>query len=69
MERKIRVLIADSDKEFRTSLAETLRAAEGIEVTAEVRLTEMSTAFVNRIAALAGVRSAVLVSYNGDYLA
>ena len=42
---------------------------EGIEVTAEVRLTEMSTAFVNRIAALAGVRSAVLVSYNGDYLA
>ncbi|MCI6720949.1 MAG: sporulation transcription factor Spo0A [Butyricicoccus sp.] len=33
MERKIRVLIADSDKEFRTSLAETLRAAEGIEVT------------------------------------
>ena len=42
---------------------------EGIEVTAEVRLTEMSTAFVNRIAAQAGVRSAVLVSYNGDYLA
>ena len=42
---------------------------EGIEVTAEVRLPEMTTAFVNRIVAQAGVRSAVLVSYNGDYLA
>ena len=42
---------------------------EGIEVTAEVRLPDMTTAFVNKLAALAGVRSAVLVSYNGDYLA
>lgn len=42
---------------------------DGIEVTAEVRLPDTSTtAFVNRVAAAAGVRSAVLVSYNGEYM-
>ncbi len=41
---------------------------DGIEVTAELRLPDMSTAFVNALAAIEGVRSAVLVSYNGDYL-
>ena len=42
--------------------------ADGIEVTAEIRLPDMTTGFVNRLAAIEGVRSAVLVSYNGDYL-
>ena len=42
--------------------------ADGIEVTAEIRLPDMTTAFVNKLAAIEGVRSAVLVSYNGDYL-
>ena len=40
----------------------------GMELTVEVRLKENSTAFVNEIAALEGVGSAVLVSYNGDYM-
>lgn len=43
--------------------------ADGVEVTAEIRLPDMTTGFVNRLAAIEGVRSAVLVSYNGDYLA
>ena len=43
-------------------------SAQGIELTIEVRLPEMSTAFVNTVAGLEGVQNAVLVSYNGDYL-
>lgn len=41
----------------------------GIELTVEIRLKEMTTEFVNRIAAIQGVRQAVLVSYNGNYMA
>lgn len=41
----------------------------GIELAVELRLTEMSTAFVNAVSSLDGVKSAVLVSYNGEYLA
>jgi len=40
----------------------------GIELTAELRLKDAGTAFVNRLQAIEGVQSAVLVSYNGDYL-
>ena len=40
----------------------------GIEVTAELRTQEASTAFVEQIAKLDGVRSATLVAYNGEYL-
>lgn len=39
------------------------------ELTLEVRLKDREGAFVNRISELAGVRSAVLVSYSGDYTA
>lgn len=39
-----------------------------IELTAEIRLKGADTAFVNTLAELDGVRSAVLVSYNGDYM-
>lgn len=42
-------------------------SAKGIELTVEVRLKEMSTEFINQLAAAAGVHNAVLVSYNGDY--
>jgi hypothetical protein len=41
----------------------------GIEMTLEVRLKGDDSEFVNQIAALPGVESAVLVSYNGDYMA
>ena len=45
-------------------------SADGIEVTAELRLPDAgTTGFVNRVAAVPGVRSAVLVSYNGSYTA
>lgn len=40
----------------------------GVEMTLEVRLKGEDSSFVNRIAAMAGVENAVLVSYNGDYM-
>lgn len=39
-----------------------------VEVNLEVRLKDGNTDFVNALADLPGVRSAVLVSYNGDYM-
>lgn len=39
-----------------------------MELTVEVRLKDMTTRFVNEISALPGVNSAVLVSYNGEYM-
>ncbi len=40
-----------------------------IEVSYEIRLSEDDTAFVNRASGAEGVDKAVLVSYNGDYMA
>ena len=42
--------------------------ATGIELTAELRARDASTAFVNEISRLPGVGNATLVSYNGEYL-
>ena len=42
--------------------------ASQIELTVEVRLKDATTQFVNRIQDIPGVTSAVLVSYNGDYM-
>ena len=39
-----------------------------IELNLEVRLRDGDTGFVNELAGMEGVRSAVLVSYNGDYM-
>lgn len=39
-----------------------------IEVTIEIRLKKQQTDFVNELSKMAGVRSAVLVSYDGDYV-
>ena len=39
-----------------------------VELTVEVRLRNSDTDFVNELAHLKGVNSAVLVSYNGDYM-
>ena len=39
-----------------------------IELNLEVRLQNDNTEFVNALAGMEGVRSAVLVSYNGDYM-
>lgn len=43
--------------------------ADGIELTAELRTKDASTAFVNAIAVIEGVENATLVSYNGEYMA
>ncbi|HIZ21656.1 MAG TPA: DUF4956 domain-containing protein [Candidatus Blautia faecigallinarum] len=40
----------------------------GIEITAELRTKDASTAFVNRIYEIPGVANATLVSYNGEYM-
>lgn len=40
----------------------------GIELTIEVRLVKEEADFVNELSAMSGVSSAVLVSYNGDYM-
>lgn len=53
--------------DFYNVKSKTVTAA-GIELTAELRVRDASTAFVNRIQSLPGVDSATLVSYNGDYM-
>ena len=40
-----------------------------VELTVEIRLKDDNTDFINELAAVQGVQSAVLVSYNGDYMA
>ncbi len=47
--------------------SKTARAGK-VELNLEVRLKDDSTDFINGISALPGVESAVLVSYNGDYI-
>lgn len=44
-------------------------SATGVELTMEVRLKNGDTAFVHKLAAQNGVTNAVLVGYNGDYMA
>ncbi len=41
---------------------------DGIELDLEVRLKDGDTGFINSLAGMDGVQSAVLVSYNGDYM-
>ena len=48
--------------------SKTVSASNGIELTVEIRLKEMSTKFVNEINNLEGVNNVILVSYNGDYM-
>ena len=47
--------------------SKTARAGQ-IELNLEVRLQDDNTDFVNQLSQLSGVQSAVLVSYNGDYM-
>lgn len=39
-----------------------------VELTLEIRLKDDNTDFINELSALNGINSAVLVSYNGDYM-
>ena len=42
--------------------------ASGIELTAEVRVKDSATGFVNRVSEINGVADATLVTFNGDYM-
>ncbi len=44
-------------------------SSNGIEFSLEIRLKDMSTEFINTISSANGVKNAILVSYNGDYMA
>lgn len=59
-------LIKASSKAFSVK-SKTVRQG-GIELSVEVRLTDAGTSFVNRLLSVSGVESAVLVSYNGEYM-
>lgn len=48
--------------------SKTVTGGKGIEFTIELRLKNMHSFFVNEISKLNGVRNAVMVSYNGDYV-
>ncbi|MDE7429293.1 MAG: DUF4956 domain-containing protein, partial [Lachnospiraceae bacterium] len=39
-----------------------------LELTVEIRLKDDNTDFINTLSEMQGVNSAVLVSYNGDYI-
>jgi len=39
-----------------------------VELNLEIRLKDDNTDFINRLAELQGVHSAVMVSYNGEYM-
>ena len=43
--------------------------AAGIELTAEIRLKDAGTSFVNRLGEIEGISGVTLVSYNGEYMA
>ena len=65
-EQKALALLAENTKRC-VCKSKTVRAGQ-VELNLEVRLNDENTDFVNRLSALPGVQSAVLVSYNGDYM-
>lgn len=52
----------------RSTVKSKTATADAVELNIEVRLKEERTDFVSQLANLPGVQSAVLVSYNGDYM-
>lgn len=49
--------------------SKTISPSNGIEMTIEVKLKNITTSFVNEVSKIEGVSNVVLVSYNGDYMA
>ncbi|HFD2083503.1 TPA: DUF4956 domain-containing protein [Clostridium perfringens] len=49
--------------------SKTISPSNGIEMTIEVKLKNITTSFFNEVSKIEGVSNAVLVSYNGDYMA
>ena len=58
-------LLQDQTKKYVVKAKNVSNA--GVELTAEVRLKESSSQFVNALISVDGVKNATLVSYNGDY--
>ncbi|MGN0572607.1 MAG: DUF4956 domain-containing protein [Acutalibacteraceae bacterium] len=65
-EKQAMELVKASSKKYCVK-SKTVKA-DGIEISAEVRLKDGETGFVNGLMNVSGVDSAVLVSYNGEYL-
>ena len=56
-------------KQVRRCVVKSKAAQKGmIEMNVEIRMKEDNTEFINILAEMNGVTSAVLVSYNGDYM-
>lgn len=66
-EKKAQSIIKESVK--RSNIKSKTVSAGYIEVTYEVKLSGDTTEFVNKLSAADGIDKAVLVSYNGDYMA
>lgn len=56
------------DKTEKCAVKSKTAQKDSVELNLEVRLKDDNTDFVNEIANIKGVNSAVLVSYNGDYM-
>ncbi len=65
--RDVTTLIEESTKKH--LLKSKSLSKSGYEMTMEVRLKEMSTEFIDKMLSVTGVTNAVLVSYNGEYMA
>ena len=65
-EQKAMTIIEKSVNKYMVK-AKTVNA-EGIELTAEIRIRGTATGFVNRINEISGVQGATLVTYNGEYM-
>ncbi len=65
-EKNVIALVKESVK--KQVLKSKTVSKNGIELTMEVRLKSDDAEFVNSVSAVTGVESAVLVSYNGDYM-
>ena len=56
------------DKVNKCSVKSKTARRGGVELSLEIRLKDDNTDFVNELSEIEGVNSAVLVSYNGDYM-
>lgn len=65
-ELKAREYIAD--KVVRSTVKSKSAVKGAIELNIEVRLKNDDTDFINALAEITGINSAVIVSYNGDYM-
>lgn len=65
-EKEALVLTGEAVKKFMIK-SKTVNGG-GIELTAEIRLKDAATSFVNRLHDIDGVSNATLVSYNGEYM-